>query len=128
MEQSELIRVRDITLKFPEVTEKISHGAPCFFVQDKRPICYFHDHHRGDDRVSLWCPAYPDVREDLLQNYPARYFEPQPSASGVFSQWIGVYLDGSGDDAVDWRQVASLIEDAFRKTASKAIVARLDKS
>jgi hypothetical protein len=50
-------RVRKLALSLPGVAEHVSHGAPCFFVGDKRPIYYFHDHHGGDDRVTIWCPA-----------------------------------------------------------------------
>jgi hypothetical protein len=41
----QLDRVRKIALALPEVNERLSHGEPCFFVRDKRPLCYFHDNH-----------------------------------------------------------------------------------
>ena len=83
MGQSELDGIRKIALALPEVNERLSHGEPCFFVRDKRPVCYYHDHH-GDGRVSLWCPAPPGVLEELVAAEPERFFEPPPSASGVF--------------------------------------------
>ena len=43
MDGDELEQVRRIALTLPSVTERVSHGEPCFFVQDKRPLCYFHD-------------------------------------------------------------------------------------
>jgi hypothetical protein len=52
MGASHLERVRRVALALPEVCERLSHGATCFFVRVKRPICYVHDHH-NDDRVSL---------------------------------------------------------------------------
>src|SRR5438309_7426245 len=98
----ELDRVRAIALGLPEVTERLSHGATCFFVREKRPLCYFHDHH-NDDRVSLWCPAPPGVQEALVAAEPERFFKPPTSARGTFSTWIGVFLDASGATlAVDW--------------------------
>jgi len=96
----ELDRVRAILLALPEVTERLSHGATCFFVRDKRPLCYFHDHH-NNDRVSLWCPAPPGVQEALVASEPKRFFKPPTSASGTFSDWLGIFVDTSGDDAVD---------------------------
>lgn len=48
----ELDRPREIGLALPEVSERISHGAPCFLVRERRPVCYYHDHHHGDERVS----------------------------------------------------------------------------
>src|SRR6267154_4877069 len=37
MGRSELDAVRKIALALPEVNERLSHGAPCFFIQNKRP-------------------------------------------------------------------------------------------
>jgi hypothetical protein len=121
-----LERVREIALALPEVSERLSHGAQCFFVREKRPICYFHDHH-NDDRVSLWCPAPPGVQEQLVGAAPERFFKPTPSAKGTFSDWLGVFLDTSGDAAVDWDEIAGILEDAFRLVAPASAVAQLDR-
>jgi len=48
------------------------------------------------------------------------------SASGVFSSWLGVYLDTTGKHAVDWSEIAAIVEDAFRMVAPKSLVAELD--
>jgi hypothetical protein len=123
---SDLERVRQIALALPEVSERLSHGAPCFFVPEKRPICYFHDHH-NDDRVSLWCPAPPGAQEEFVSAEPDRFFKPTPSAKGTFSGWLGVFLDTSGDAAVDWDEIAEILEDAFRLVAPASAVAQLDR-
>ena len=104
-----LERVREIALALPEVTERPSHGATCFFVRGKRPICYFHDRH-NDDRVSLWCPAAPGVQEALVQSTPSRFFKPPPSARGTFSTWLGVFLDTPAvdPDSTMWLSVAQV--------------------
>jgi len=123
---SDLERLRRITFALPEVTERLSHGAPCFFVREKTPLCYFHDHH-NDDRVSLWCPAPPGVQEGLIRAQPERFFKPTPSAKGTFSDWLGVFLDTRGDATVDWGEIAEILEDAFRLVAPASVVARLDR-
>ncbi|MFZ6003341.1 MAG: MmcQ/YjbR family DNA-binding protein [Actinomycetota bacterium] len=123
----ELAQVRRIALALPGVTERVSHGEPCFFVQDKRPLCYFHDDHRGDGRISLWCPAPRGVPAELVSAEPRRFFHPTPSASGVFSDWLGVYLDTGGDDRVDWREIAGILGDAFRTIAPRSLIAQLDR-
>ena len=122
----ELVRVRAIALSLPEVTERLSHGATCFFVRGKRPLCYFHDHH-NDDRVSLWCPAPPGIQGALVASEPERFFKPPTSASGTFSDWLGVFLDPSGDAAPDWNEIAGILEDAFRLVAPATAVAELDR-
>ena len=121
-----LDRVRKIALALPEVNERISHGEPCFFVRDKRPICYFHDNHNGDGRVSVWCPAPPGVQEELVAADPERFFKPPTSARGTFADWLAVYLDTSGEHSVDWIEIAAIIEDAYRIIAPKQLVAELD--
>jgi hypothetical protein len=119
----EYARVRKIAMALPEVNERLSHGAPCFFVRDKRPLCYYHDDHTGDGRIALWCPAAPGVQEELVAADPDRFFAPTPSARGVFSDWIATYLDRPG---VDWDEVAGIVEDAYRLVAPKQLRARLD--
>ena len=42
-----LDRVRRVALALPGVNERTSHGEPCFFVRDNRPLCYFHENHNG---------------------------------------------------------------------------------
>lgn len=123
--EPQLHKVRKIALALPEVNERFSHGATCFFVRDKWALCYFHDNHRGDGRVSLWCPAPPGVGEDLAGAEPARFFQPPTSASGTFSNWIGVFLDTTGDNKVDWDEIAAIVADAYRCVAPTALVAAL---
>src|SRR5688572_12957293 len=95
-------RVRALALALPEVNERRSHGEPCFFVRDKRPLCYFHDDHNGDGRISLWCPVPLGVQDELVSANPVRFFRPEPSAGGVFAQWVGVFLDSPPLSAADW--------------------------
>jgi hypothetical protein len=122
----ELDRVRRIALALPEVNERLSHGAPCFFVRDRRPVCYYHDHHNDDGRISLWCPAPPGAQEVLVSAEPERFFKPPTSASGTFSSWLGVFLDTSGENKVDWDEIAAILEDAYRNVAPKMLIAELD--
>lgn len=127
MAQHELERVRQIALALPEVKERLSHGAPSFYVRDTKPICRFHDaDFARDGRVSLWCPAPPGVQKELVTGERERFFAPTPSASGVFRDWIGVYLDTKGELALDWHEITAIIEDAYRVQAPKTLVAELD--
>ena len=117
----ELQRVREIALALPEVNERVSHGAPCFFVRDQRPLCYFHDDDFDDRaRVSLMCPAGPGVAQALVAAEPGRFYRPATSARGVFSDWLGVFLDDTGDYDLHWGEVAAIIEDAYRVVAPSA--------
>src|SRR5262249_11664533 len=124
----ELGRVRAIALGLPGVTERVSHGEPCFFVKGKGPLCYFHDNHRGDGRISLWCPAPEGVPAELTASEPSRFFHPTPSASGVFKNWLGVYLDTVGEDRVDWTEIADIIKEAYRTVAPRSLIDEFDRS
>ena len=121
-----LAQVRAIALGLPAVTELVSHGAPCFFIGGRRPICYFHDHHAGDGRVTIWCPAPAGAAAELAAADPERFFRPPPSSSGVFADWLGVVLDPPPAGGVDWDEVAAVIVEAFRMRAPRRLVAELD--
>ena len=74
----------------------------------------------------LACPAPAGARDELVTSEPDRFYAPTPSASGVFGDWIGVYLDTDGEHVVDWREIAAIIEVAFRLRAPKTLIADLD--
>ena len=129
MAEAALDRVRQIVLGLPGVLERLSHGAPCFFVQNKRPICYYHDQEfSGDDRDVIWCPAAPGVPDEMVAAEPDRFFRPQPSASGVFSTWLGVYLDTTKTaEPEQWNEIVALLEDAYRTVAPATLIVELDR-
>jgi hypothetical protein len=128
MGQRELTQVRKITLSLPEVNERFnSVGTRCFFIRDKRPLCYFHDNHRGDGRISIWFPASAGIQDILVAPEGGPFFRPTPSASGTFGDWLGVFLDMSGEDQVEWGELSVLVEDAYRRVAPKKLIAELEK-
>ena len=52
-----LERLREVCLGLPEVTERLSHGAPTFFIRGKRPFVMVLTDHHGDGRYAIWCAA-----------------------------------------------------------------------
>ncbi len=114
-----LAEVRRICAALPEVTERPSHGAPSFFVRDKKTIAMFHDDHHGDGRLALWCAAPAGVQAELVETEPERFFVPPYVGH---RGWLGVRLDRSPD----WDEVAGILTEAFRVVAPKTLVARLD--
>jgi len=111
--------VRRICLGLPEVTERLSHGAPTFFVRDKTTFVMFHDDHHGDGRLALWCAAPPGVQAELVRTEPDRFFRPPYVGN---RGWIGVRLDV----APDWDEITGIVTEAFRCVAPKRLVAQLD--
>jgi len=114
-----LSELRSICLSFPEVTERVSHGEPAWFVRDKKLFVTYADHHH-DDRVAFWYAAPEGAQETLVASDPHAYFRPPYVGP---RGWLGVYLD---IDDVDWAAIADLVEDAYRTVAPKTLVARLD--
>lgn len=103
---------------FPEVTERLSHGEPTWFIRDKKSFATYADHHH-DDRLAFWCAAPDGVQQALVEGHPDRYFVPPYVGH---RGWLGVYLDVP----VDWDSVADIVEDAFRSVAPKRLLAELD--
>ena len=114
-----LERLRALCMALPEVTEKVSHGEPTWFV--RKSFVTFADHHH-DDRLAFWCAAPPGAQEELVAAEPERFFRP-PYVGG--RGWLGVYLDVPD---VDWTEIAEIVTDAYRQVAPKRLVARLDES
>jgi hypothetical protein len=114
-----LARLRALCLALPEVTEKLSHGEPTWFVR-KVFVSFAGRHH--DDRVAFWCAAPSGVQEALVGSEPERFF--RPPYVGVRG-WLGVYLDVPG---VDWHEVGEIVADAYREVAPRRLVARLDEA
>ena len=114
-------RLRAICLALPEVNERPSHGAPAFFVRDKKSFLQlWASGHHDDDFPHLWCAAAPGAQAELVAGAPGKFFRP-PYVGG--RGWIGVRLDGD----VDWAEIAELCEDAYRAVAPAKLVAVLDE-
>jgi len=66
------------------------------------------------------------VPEELVSAEPQRFFKPPVSAAGTFSGWLGVYLDTTGENGVDWTEIEAILEDAFRTVAPRKLIAELE--
>lgn len=113
-------RVRAICLALPEVTERLSHGSPGFFLTKQFVALWPHGHH-GNHFSHLWCAAPLGAQSDLMASSPERIFKPPyVGARG----WIGVRLDG----VVDFDEIEMFCEDAYRCVATRRQTALLDDS
>ncbi len=118
MTDDTLDRLRALCLTYPEVTERMSHGSPSWFVGEKKLFVSFAAYHHSD-RVAFWCAAPEGGQDVLVGAEPLRYFVPPYVGH---RGWLGVYLDVD----VDWDAAALIIDDAYRVVAPRALVARLD--
>jgi len=93
-------KVRAACMALSDVTEKASHGAPCWFIGGKQ-FAAFADHHHDDGRLALWLCAPDGMQQILVENEPECYFVPPYVGS---RGWVGVRLDRS----LPWSQVVAV--------------------
>ena len=112
-----LDRIRSICLALPETSERPSHGAPSFFVREKRCFLMVLDDHHGDGIFGVWCAAPEGNQELLIEADPGRFFRPPYVGH---RGWLGVRLN----DEVDWDELVGIVEDAFAVVAPKRLLER----
>ncbi|MEU0541875.1 MmcQ/YjbR family DNA-binding protein [Nocardia sp. NPDC005978] len=111
----QLDSLRALCTALPEVSERLSHGEPTWFVR-KKVFVMFADHHH-DDRLAFWCPAPPGAQQELIAAEPDRFFRPPYVGH---RGWLGVYLDVP----VDWTEITEVVHDAYRMVAPKTVLAQ----
>jgi hypothetical protein len=115
-----LARMRKICLAFPEVTERLSHGAPTWFVRDKSVfVTFMVNGHHQNQFPHFWCAAPAGAQAELIALNPNRFFRPPYVGQ---RGWLGVRTDGDAD----WAEIAELCEDAYRAVAPTRLVRALD--
>ena len=110
-----LARIREICLGLPETSERLSHGAPTFFVRGKRAFAMVLSNHHGDGRFAIWCAAPDGMQKLLVDSDPERFFVP---AYVGHRGWLGVRLDRG----LDWEELAGIVEDAYAEVAPPKLV------
>ena len=106
-----LERLRRLCLALPEVTERLSHGEPTWFVRDKKVFVMFANNHHDDGRVAFWCAAPAGAQEDMVDSDPVRFFRPPYVGH---RGWLGVRVDVN----VDWDEVGAIVRQAYAMVAA----------
>ena len=116
MDQDAVVaRIREICLGLPETSERLSHGAPTFFVRGKRAFVMVLSDHHGDGRFAVWCAAPDGVQKLLVEADPERFFVPPYVGH---RGWLGVRLDRR----LDWDELAGIVEDAYAEVAPPRLI------
>jgi hypothetical protein len=113
--QQILAAIRKICLGLPETSERLSHGAPTFFIRDKRSFATVWNNSHGDGRYALICAAPAGMQSILVEADPERFYVP---AYYGHRGWIGVRLDRD----FDRDEIAGILEDAFAEVAPPKLV------
>jgi hypothetical protein len=110
-----LARIRAICVALPETSERLSHGAPTFFVRERRAFVMVMTNHHGDGRFALWCAAPDGMQKTLVEADPERFFVPPYVGH---RGWLGVRLDRG----LHWDELTGIAEDAYAEVAPAKLV------
>ena len=110
-----LAKLREVCLAFPETSERLSHGAPTFFVREKRSFLMVLTNHHGDGRFAIWCAAPDGMQKMLVEADPERFFVPPYVGH---RGWLGVRLDRD----IHWDELTGIAEDAYAEVAPTRLV------
>src|SRR5882757_10205346 len=105
-------------MALPDATERLSHGAPTWFIAGKKTFVMFHNDHHGDGILGLWCAAPSGAQAELVGEEPDRFYVP---AYVGHRGWIGVRLDRK----VDWQEIEQILVDAYTCVGPAKLVAEL---
>ncbi|HMJ00388.1 MAG TPA: MmcQ/YjbR family DNA-binding protein [Gaiellaceae bacterium] len=120
-QEETLRRIRELCLALPETSERVSHGAPTFFVREKRAFLMVLTNFHGDGRFAIWCAAAAGLQEMLVEADPEKFFRPPYVAH---RGWLGVRLDRG----LDWDELAGIVEDAYAEVAPTKLVELAQRS
>lgn len=116
-DEAALQELRTICMALPEASEQGGVGNPTFKVRDK----IFAMRHPVAGRMSVWFKAPPGAQSALTHTSPETFFVPPYVGH---HGWIGAWLTAD----LDWGMIADLIEDSYRMTAPKRLLAQLDQN
>jgi len=109
--------VRRLALAIDGASESTGSADLTFLLGDA-PFAVVADD-RGGAGVSLWAASPAGVPTEMIAAEPGRFFD--PAGSGGPTGWLGVRLDGDGDDAVDWDEIAAILDDAVRAVTGRDV-------
>ncbi len=75
--------------------------------------------HHGAGRHAVWIKAVAANQALMVKDAPERFFVPPYVGP---SGWVGVWLD----QKPDWAEIRDLLEDGYRRTAPRKLLAQLD--
>jgi hypothetical protein len=112
--------VRTAALRWPETSERVSHGGPAFFVTGKRCFVMFLDDHHQDGRLAIWCAAPDGVQQEMVETEPDRFFRPPYVGH---RGWLGVQLLD-----VTQAELDAIVLEAYRHVAPERLLGQLSKT
>ena len=115
--EADLARIREICMALPAAVEKLSHGAPTFFIEKGKVFAYFTHNHHGDGRTAVGVKTSGLEEQALLvEADPDLYYVPPYTGH---AGWVGMRLD-TGD--TDWDHVGDRIAQSWELVAPRRLL------
>jgi phosphoribosylglycinamide formyltransferase-1/phosphoribosylamine--glycine ligase/phosphoribosylglycinamide formyltransferase/phosphoribosylformylglycinamidine cyclo-ligase len=110
--EADLARLRAICMAMPRAAEKVSHGAPTFFIEKGKVFAYFSHNHHGDGRTAVHVKTSGfDEQAMLVEADPDLYYVPPYTGP---AGWIAMRVD-VGD--VDWDHIGDRVAQSWELVA-----------
>lgn len=115
---ADLERLRAIAGALPATLEKLSHGAPTFFIEKGKVFAYFSHNHHGDGRTAVHVKTSGrDEQAMLVEADPDFYYVPPYTGP---AGWIAMRTD-QGD--TDWEHIADRVARSWEMVAPRKLLA-----
>ncbi len=93
-------------MSHPDTYEKLSHGAPAFFIEKGGQFATLWENHHNDGNVALLVAAPVGMQEALISSDPDVFYRPPYLGP---SGWVGVRLD----KGLAWTEVEDLVSEGY---------------
>ncbi|SFR98589.1 MmcQ/YjbR family DNA-binding protein [Sphingomonas jatrophae] len=115
--EADLARLREIAMALPEAAEKVSHGAPVFYIDKGKTYAWFsHDHHGNGVTAVIVKVSGLDEHEMLVEREPERFHRP---AYFRADQWIAIRVDLPD---TDWDYIADRVAMSWELVAPRRLL------
>lgn len=111
---------RKFLMTLPEVSERLSHGAPAFFAAKKCFVMYMNNHH-DVGWCAFWCAANHEFQVAMVAQDAGVYFVPPYVGH---RGWLGIRLDAG----VSWDQIQNHLLEAYCLVATVKLLAKLESA
>ncbi len=114
-----LEKIRLYCLQMPEVSERLSHGAPTFFVRKSKCFLMYNDNHHNVGWIAIWCAGSMEFQQAMIAQNPKAYFSP-PYVG--YRGWLGVRFDAG----LEWEVIYNHLLEAYCAVAPQKLQAKLE--
>jgi hypothetical protein len=111
-----LAKLREIALALPAGTEKLSHGAPCFYIEKGKVYAYFWQFHHGDPRVAVIVKTTGREEQEMLVDLDADFYFIPPYLGP--SGWIAMSV---GFSDTDWDHIGDRVATSWEMVAPRKL-------